>query len=303
MIFPFASLLNTRWLINKEAVYNMLPFLVAYINGREIDFSVLDDSASNKPYILSVSQNQQVNVSDTYDLQSNAVPENSVAIIPVQGVILPNKTMDMVNYIRMAESNPNVIAVLFLVNTPGGAVFFTDTAAGIIKNMSKPSVGYVMNMGASAGMWLLSAMNRIVLSSPLDRVGSIGVMTSMMDASKFLKEKLGIDIMDIYATASTNKNEQIRTFLNTDLPLEDRTKSIVADLDFVNVLFHEAIQKNLSISPDSEVFSGGVYDAGQAIQLGLAHEICSFEDALMLARRMGLKIAINRMFNSNTKLK
>ena len=303
MIFPFSTLLNTPWLINSEAVYNMLPMLIAYIHGKEIDFSSLDNPESNKPYILAVSQSQTLNVIDTYELQSNSVPENSVAIIPIQGVILPNKSMDLVNYVRMAEANPNVTSVLFLVNTPGGAVFYTDITAGVIKSMTKPNIGFVMNMGASAGMWLLSAMDRIVLSSPLDRVGSIGVMTSMMDASRFLKEKLGIDMIDVYATASTNKNEQMRSFLNSDLPLEERTKSVVADLDFVNAIFHQAIQKNLSISPDSEVFSGKVYAADQAIALGLAHEICSFEDALMLAQRMGLKNSINQMFNSNPKLR
>lgn len=299
MKFPLTSLLNTGWLINGEAVWNMLPLLIAYLNGREIDLSAIVNTEENKPYILAISQGEQVNLCNTYELQNELVPANSVAIIPIQGVILPDKLMELVANIRLADSNPNVISVLFPVNTPGGSVFYLDTAADAIKAMRKPSIGYGMNMVASAGMWLFSSMTYRAASSPMDRFGSVGVMTSSMDATRFLKEKLNIDIIDLYATASTRKNEEMRALRNTDLPMEERTKLIIKDLDYINAFFHEAIQTNLSIAPESEVFAGAVYYSQQAIEFGLVQEINTFENTLMLAQRMGLKNTINQMFHSN----
>jgi ClpP class serine protease len=123
-------------------------------------------------------------------------------------------------------------------------------------------------------------------------------MATMWDFAKFLKEKLNIDIIDIYADKSTAKNIEVRTLLDNSLTMEERTALIREDLNYVNDFFHKAIQDNLGIVPSSEVFTGKIYNATRAIEMGLAHEINTFEYAVNLAFKMGLEYSINSFINS-----
>lgn len=297
MINRISQILNARWLISQEVVYNYFPAFLAFLSGTKIDFDASEEDRA-KPYLIAASSGT-IDLVNRYDLQDMNVPENSVAVIPIQSEILSWRTMELVQFIDQAESNPNIIAVVFLVNSPGGMVFYTDIAAAAIKSMQKPSVSFVMNMAASAAMWLISGTGRIIASSPLDRLGSIGTMASIMDIAGFLKKKLNIDVFDIYADKSTNKNIEIRTLLDESLPMDQRTASIREDLNYVNEFFHQAIQDNLGIDPASDVFTGKIFNATQAIEVGLAHEINTFEYAVNLAYKLGLEFSIKSFFNSN----
>ncbi|MEI6061159.1 MAG: S49 family peptidase [Bacteroidota bacterium] len=298
MIDRISQLLNSRWLINQEIAISYLPALFAFMNGQRIDFSA-SESQRLKPYFLSA-KDGSINTSTKYDIQSDQALSNSVAVIPIQSEILAWRSMELVSLISSIEENPNIIAIVFLVNSPGGMVFYTDIASACIASMTKPNVAFVMNMAASAAMWMISGCNRIIASSPMDRFGSIGAMASILDYAKFLKEKLGIDMFEIYADKSIAKNINIRNLLNGDLTMEERTLAIREDLNFVNEFFHSAIQNNLGISPDSEVFTGQIYNAETAIQLGLAHEINTFEYAVNLAYSSGLKHSIHSFIHSNS---
>ena len=297
MIDRISQILNARWLISQEVVYNYFPAFLSFLNGTKLDFAASEKERA-KPYLLSASSGS-INLANKYDLQDPDTPENSVAIIPIQGEILAWRTMELVQYIEQAESNPNIIAVVFMVNSPGGMVFYTDIAAAAIKSMKKPSVAFVMNMAASAAMWLISGTGKIITSSPLDRLGSVGTMASVMDMAGFLKKKLGIDVFEIYADKSTNKNTEIRTLLDESLTLEERTAPIREDLNYVNEYFHKAIQDNLGIDPESDVFTGKIFNANKAIEVGLAHEINTFEYAVNLAHNMGLEYLIKSFIHSN----
>ncbi len=297
MIDRISQILNARWLISQEVVYNYFPAFLSIINGAKFDLSAIE-KAQPKPYLISA-QSGVINLVNKYDLQDDNAPENSIAIIPIQGEILAWRTMELVQYIAQAEANPNIIAMVFMVNSPGGMVFYTDIAAAAIKAMQKPSISFVMNMAASAAMWLISGTGKIIASSPLDRLGSVGTMASVMDMAGFLKNKLGIDVFEIYADKSTSKNSEIRTLLDSSLDMDARTAPIREDLNYVNEYFHKAIQDNLSIDPESEVFTGKIFNATRAIEVGLLHEINTFEYAVNLAHTMGLEYQINSFIHSN----
>lgn len=295
MIDRLSQLLNSRWLINQEVVSNYIPLFFAFLNGYKLSDTL---PAKDQPYVLPCRAGE-INIVESYDLASTDIPENSVAVFPLSGEILSWKSMKLVSQLQEADQNPNIISHLLLVNTPGGMVFYTDLAAASIKNLQKPSVAFVMNMAASAGMWMISGTSRIIASSPLDRIGSIGTMATIMDYSNMLKQKLGIDLFEIYADKSTEKNQHIRTLLNTALTMEERTAPIREDLNFVNEVFHQTISDNLFISRDSEVFSGKIYNAQHAIDLGLCHEINTFSYAVNYAYQLGLVNTINHFIHSN----
>lgn len=298
VIDRISQILNARWLISQEVVYNYLPAFLALANGQKFDFSA-SEKQRQKPYRLTITAGT-IQTAENCDLEDGEdTPENSVAIIPIQGEILAWRTIELLKFIEQSENNPNIIAIVFMVNSPGGMVFYTDIAAARIKAIQKPTVSFVMNMAASAAMWLISGTNRIVASSPLDRLGSVGTMASVMDMAGFLKKKLGIDIFEIYADKSTNKNTEIRTLLDETLEMADRTAPIREDLNYVNGFFHKAIQENLGIDAESDVFTGKIFNATQAIEKGLAHEINSFEYAVTLAHKLGTINQINKFITLN----
>ncbi len=290
MYSRLSDILSARWLIYRNEILNYLPLMVSFLNGNKMAISDFGaDKENNKPYAVAEGPGK---LADRWDLNDIELPENSIAVIPIQGVMVAWKTMELIDHIRMAENNPKIISILFLVNTPGGMVFMTDIAADAIKNSPLPSVAFVLNMAASAGMWLVSACNERIASSQLDRFGSIGVKTSFTDINGFLKDKLGITIYDIYATKATEKDGEIRALLSGD------TKPIVDDLDFTNDIFHQVIIQNLGISEDSPAFTGAMFSAKRAIELGLCDRIDSIENAIDAAYKLGMKNRIQSMFNN-----
>lgn len=290
------EILNARWLIYQDVILNYVPLFFSFMNGMRIapgDF--VNEKNKSTPYAIN-----PVNTALTYELNSKDIPDNSVAIIPIQGVITSWKSMNIERFVLQAEENQNIISKLFLVNTPGGMVFYTDILSKTIKQSSKPNIGYVLQMAASGGMWISSNFDRIIASSKLDMFGSIGVMTSFTDLTRFLKEKLNIDIYEIYASKSTKKNEIYRALTDSALSVEDKTKTLVGELDFINEEFHSVIRNNLKIPESSEVFTGKMYFAEEAIKQGLAHDINSFDYALQYAYKEGLK---NKVINQYQTLK
>ncbi len=288
MLDRLFQVLASDWLIHQDTVLSYLPAFIAFLNGAKFE---LKAEAGPKPYIKAFNTDGTPDLISTvgkYDLTDINIPENSVAVISIQGPIYSWQTMQLINDIKDAEENPQISSILFLVSSPGGMVSQLDIAADTIKNLSIPTVAAIFEMSASAAMWLTSAMNYRIATSPMDQAGSIGVMTSITDMSGLLKDKLGIVITDLYATKSINKNAEIRAFLE-----KGEKGPITTKLDFINNYFHAQVQKYLGIKADSEVFTGDIYFAEQAKEMGLINEINTMDYALQYAYTLGLKNKIS----------
>jgi protease-4 len=191
--------------------------------------------------------------------------------------------MQLMQQLAMVEANDKINAVLLAVNSPGGMVSQTDLLAETIRSMTKPTVAAISGMAASAAMWIISAATYRVATSPMDLIGSVGTKVSIQDYSALL-EKIGIKVSDFYATKATRKDEEMRAIkAGGDLA------PITAFVDFVNEIFHQAIQDNLGIAAGSEVFTGATFFAEKARDLGLINEINSRDYALNQAYQLGLK--------------
>ncbi len=280
--------LSARWLIHRTEVLNYLPILLSFLNGNTVGASsIIGDCGKCQAYSKLPTGQMVI----TSEISNTEIPEGSIAVIPIQGVMLSSRTQQLMDNIAIAQNNPAFSSILFMVNTPGGMVFLTDTAATMIKDCKLPTVAFIQNMAASAGMWLTSAMTTRIASSRIDLIGSVGVKTSFMDLNGFLKDKLNITVYDLYATKATRKDEEVRALLAN--PSE--SKPFTDYLDHVNEIFHAAIQTNLGIDPNSEVFSGAIFNADQAKTLGLIDAIGSLDLAIEKAYQLGIKSQINSL--------
>lgn len=279
--------LSAQWLIHVDSAFTYLPVLVSILNGAKLNHEDFKEKGQ-KPYCINPAASSEVNPVGGWDLESEDIPENSIAVIPIQGVLYSEKSARIKLFTELANQNPKVNAILYTINTPGGMVYMTDITAASIKASKKPTIGYVQNMVASAGMWLASAMDYRIASSPLDKAGSVGVMSSFMDIDNMLKTKLNINIHEFYATKSTNKNIEYRNLMkNKD------DKLIIENLDYINDFFHKAIQQNLGIKENSPVLTGSLYFAQEAIKLGLINEINDLNYAIELTNERGYKSKLN----------
>lgn len=293
-MIQLVNMLSARWLLAGDIALNYLPLLVSLLNGQKIQIdAALLGKTNQLPF--AIKGQDSINTVSRWELDSPDLPENSIAVIPLQGIVFDYDTQNLHNYLRMAALNPSINAVLLHVNTPGGMVTKIDIVSEQIANFPKPIISYVEDLNASAGAWLTSGSKKIILSSRLNRVGSIGVMTSFSDLWPII-EGLGGSHRNIYASKSLRKNSIQRTLTDKALSKEEQEKPLIADLDFVNEIFHAAMIKNRGLSADSEVLSGEIYYAEKAIELGLADEINTIEYAFNLAHKMGLENKINNYY-------
>jgi len=247
-----------------------------------------------KPYALAVaSPGEKISLAQYhFELTDQDLPENSVAVVVIDGPVFSWNTMDILMRFQEIRENDRIISVLFMVNSPGGMITGVDILSNLIRDLGKPVVAMTIGMTASAAAWMTSGATRRIATSPMDLFGSIGMMTTMDDFREYFK-KLGIKHEEIFATKSTLKNKEDRAFQkNGD------TKPMLEFLDKCLEFFHQAIITNLGIKADSEVLSGDIYFAQQALDLGLIDEIGTMDGALEQAYSLGLKNKAINQFNT-----
>lgn len=286
MEFSVTDIFNAKWLLARDTIANFFPIFIHFIQGGKVDLSFFGVEKDVKATYVACD-----GAVGPMDLMYNPnIPKDSVAVIPVNGIVLGFKSQMIEQLLCMANDNPNINSILLLVNSPGGSVYYTDILSNSIKGNEKPVLSYVRNICASGAMWIASSSSKIMVSSQMDQLGSIGTYTSIMDVNNMLVTKLGINIWEIYATKSTDKNIEFRNLISNG-----ETEAIINSLDFINEIFHTTINENRGIDLGSEVYKGGIYYANDAINLGLADEISSYKQAIEQTYYAGIAYKTNNL--------
>ena len=156
--------------------------------------------------------------------------KKGVAIIPLQGVLMPKGGVDWFGawqgmdqtraQIEAAADHPDVGAIVLDVDSPGGAVTGTMETAATVRAAAaqKKVVAVVDSLAASAAYWIASQASRMV-ATPSSDVGSIGVYSVHNDYSNMLRNA-GVNTTIIKSSASPYKAEG-----NPYEPLSDEAKA------------------------------------------------------------------------------
>lgn len=218
---------------------------------------------------------EEVTESDNY------YEEDSVtAVISISGVILKDGTWCTYGTSRMAKkieslsNSEKVKNILIKIDSPGGMVDGTERLANAIANCKKPTLAFVNDgMACSAAYWIGSHADQMWASKKMDRVGSIGTMIEIANMDKYY-EAMGVEFHEIYATKSTDKNQDFAKAKNGDY-----SQIVQGLLDPMNETFLAAIRAARP-SVKEECLTGKVYLAEEAISLGLLDKIGSYSEAL-----------------------
>jgi signal peptide peptidase SppA len=231
----------------------------------------------------------QARLGETFrERTDGATTSGAVGILPVRGTIAHRMGgMDessggvscesIAAQFRALLANPQVSAIVFDIDSPGGTVTGVQELADEIfaARGQKRMVAVTNGLNCSAAYWLASQCDEVV-SIPSGMTGSIGVYTAHTDMSKALAQA-GIDITLI--SAGTFKLEG-----NPYEPLSDEAKArLQARVDETYKQFASSVARGRGVSL-ADVRSG--YGEGRAVlakeakAAGLIDRIATMDETL-----------------------
>lgn len=173
---------------------------------------------------------------------------------------------------QAALDDPKVKSILLNIDSPGGEASGVHELAQAVFEArgSKPIVAYVGGLGASAGYWLASAADKIVVDATA-ALGSIGVQVAYRADSPKAGQK------EITFTSSQSPMK------NADPETEAGAKAVQDRIDAMASVFYEAVARNRGVDTETALKNfgkGGIFVGKDAVKAGLADELGSFEGVL-----------------------
>jgi len=269
------TVLTERWSISDAAYSSLMLALLSALKTGNIEAA--ERQLDMNPVKAFGIQPSQPNVARNWELDDENLPMDSVAVITMEGPLYSWETFRLEGYLQAAIENSKVIGIVLWINGPGGMAAHVDLVAKMVEECPKPIATYVAFMMASAHFWIGTAAQRIFIASPMCNVGCVGTMTQYFSLSG-LYEKLGIDARDIYPDEADLKNYEFR-----QLHDHGNEEPIKTKLSKTNQLFCQAVSRQLGIAydPDSELFRGKMFDGDEAMEMGIADQIGTLQDAVM----------------------
>lgn len=215
---------------------------------------------------------------------SPSIGSGNVAVIDISGIIKAESSNSfsangaasdkITKFIEKADENPSVSAVLFRINSGGGSPVATDEIASAIKSTNKTTVAVIRETGASGAYWIASACDEI-FANRMSIVGSIGVTSSHLGFSEFIKEH-----NVTYRRLVSGKYKDIGTPLK-EMTAEEK-KLYKQRLDVLHEMFINAVAENrdMSKSEVEEVATGLFWTGYKAKKLNLIDRFGGEEEAL-----------------------
>ncbi len=206
------------------------------------------------------------------------------------GFVLEHAARDL----RALVEDRRVDAILLDVSSPGGMVEGVQAFAELVAAVRerKPVQAYASGMAASAAYWIPAAAQRLVMN-PTAEAGSIGVIATYLDWSKF-DEQLGIEEIEFVSSQSPNKRPDPKSEAGAAL--------IQRRVDDLAEIFVETVAGFRGVSRDDVIArfgAGDVMVGRRAVEAGLADDVGSFDEMLSelsrANRRMGMPLSENAM--------
>ncbi len=189
----------------------------------------------------------------TFSLTSVSDGECNIAVMPINGVIMPfgNGVMyedfvttptDVRDFLSTLEYETMIEGVMFEINSPGGTPVASEDIATQVAALEMPNIALVGDIAASGGYMIASAADTIV-ASPMSDVGSIGVTMSYTEESEKNEEE-GIT----YVPLNSGKFKDIGS---PNKPLSDEERTLLeGQLQEVHNYFVDLVSKYRNINRD-----------------------------------------------------
>ncbi|WP_447956510.1 S49 family peptidase [Vreelandella sp. EE7] len=252
---------NRPWLITSEALDSVMA-----VADRQGDVEALETRLGR-----SLDNTRSVTVRD------------GVAVIPVTGPIFryanlftevsgATSTQVLATDFQAAFDDPAIKAIIPVFDSPGGEATGINELGDLIYNMRgrKRVVAYVSGMAASAGYWVASAAEEVVVDDTA-QLGSVGVVLSLRKR----EDKPGEKSYEIVSSNAPNKRPDLETEAGL-AQLQTRTDELAS-------VFLDKVARNRSLPREqvNDLFrQGGIATGALAVEAGMADRLGSLESLI-----------------------
>lgn len=220
----------------------------------------------------------------SFDVEQPVAAEQQagVAVVSVRGPLLHHSSwcFDSYEAIRSrvaAALDAGPKAVVLRLDSPGGLVSGMIETARALRAMADdaeiPLVAYVDGSAVSAAYALACACDRIA-TSPTGMLGSIGILDTLTDATG-QAEMFGLKHRLVTSGARKGDGHPV-------IPISDDAVTAVQSRvnDLAEVFFaHVAERRGVGVD-DVRALEAGIATGAEAVRLGLADEVTTFDDLL-----------------------
>jgi signal peptide peptidase SppA len=269
------DVLTAPWAISRDRLQEIHVIYAAWRRGEAVDLAAVE-ARIGKPL---------ANDPQGYTVQDGA------ALVPLRGVLAPrmnlmaeisggSSTELFVRDMRAAMEDPGVRSIVILADTPGGAVTGTQRAAAAVMAARgvKPVATYVEGLMASAGVWIGTAADLVMLDSGTAQAGSIGVVATHVDMSK-QEEALGLKTTEIVAGRYKRAASQYG-------PLTETGRATMQEqVDYLYSLFVADVAAQRGTTEErvlEDMADGRMFIGQQAVDAGLADGIATLEETISM---------------------
>ncbi len=205
-------------------------------------------------------------------MQKSSLQKPNLAEIRLTGPIISAE--EILKKIEKADKS-NIKGVLFVVNSPGGAVAPSIEISLAIKKLAqkKPVITYCSGTLAS-GSYYASIWSKKIIANPGSLVGSIGVILEAPNLQRLL-DKIGVEPQVVKA----GKYKEAGTPFRPWKPYEKEELNKVIQDTYEMFVSDVATARGLDPSKKDEFADAHIFTARQAKQIGLIDEIGTYFDA------------------------
>ena len=224
-------------------------------------------------------------------------PTGKAAVIQLSGSIAPTSsgfssgiTPDKVRDLNSQARQQNVDAVVYEINSGGGAVVASKEVMRSIESMEVPTVCRLRDTGASGAYLAALGCDKIVADSAT-LTGSIGVRSSYLQYTG-LMDNIGLKYVNITAGERKELGSPYQNISEEEKQrLKQKAETIHAE--FVQKVDEE---RNLTDSELENVSTGKAILGSRAEKLGLVDEIGGRQTAYNTAENLtGMKLRFNQV--------
>lgn len=213
-----------------------------------------------------------------------------VAMIQLSGAITPTSasgfgatsgiTPSKVRSLNDKAESKGVSAVIYEINSGGGAVVASKEVMREIKSVDKPTVCRIRDIGASGAYLASLGCDRIIADSA-SLTGSIGVKASYLEFSGLLN-KLGIEYVNLTAGRYKDAGTQYENLS------EEERELLQSKINRVHDEFISAVRENRNLSDEraERVGTGEAFLGDRAQELELVDETGGRRAAIRAAENM-----------------
>lgn len=264
--------------MNTSELFAIHP---SYVDRLRSQVSVRDRFQRPEAYVTNAAGDRFAANSADVRRQSKAV-----AIVPLWGVIgqypswrVDTATEAFIKDFRKLDAAASVGTIIILTNSPGGSVYGVQEASDAVfaarKRNQTRIIQVVNSLSASAAEWIGTAAHERIVT-PGGEVGSIGVISIYLDASKALEQ-------DGYAATVVRTPASKARFTGIEPASEDMIATMQQRNREAYGRFTAAIARNRGVSQSTVVerFGGGeTLNAREALACGFVDAIASFDDVV-----------------------